>query len=64
MPLQPHMALQEFDKWAIDLIGPINPPGKKKNARYMLTVTGYVTRWAEAQDVRDCIIDTTAHFIF
>ena len=27
MPLQLQMALQAFDKWAINFIGPINPPG-------------------------------------
>ena len=58
------MALKVFDKWAIDFMGPINPPRKKTGAYYIITATDYVTRWAEAQAVKDCIADTAAHFIF
>jgi len=56
--------LQEFDKWAIDFFGPINPPGKKIGTRYIITTTDYLTRWAEAQPVKDCSVDTAAKFIF
>ena len=64
MPLQPQMALKAFDKWAIDFVGLINPPGKKTDARCILTAIDYVTRWAEAQAVKDCTAHTTTHFIF
>jgi len=29
IPLNPQVTLQAFEKWAIDLIGPINPPRNK-----------------------------------
>ena len=64
MPLQPQMALQAFDKWAIDFVEPINPPGKKIDACYIITTTDCVTRWAEAQAVKDSTTDTAVHFIF
>jgi hypothetical protein len=64
MPLAPYMTLQAFEKWAIDFVGPINPPGKHIGARYIITVTEYLTRWDEERAVKDCSVSTTAHFIF
>jgi transposase InsO family protein len=45
-------------------VGPINPPGKKTGARYIITVTEYLTRWAEARVVKEYSATTAAHFIF
>jgi hypothetical protein len=60
VPLAPHLKLQAFDKWAIDFVGPINPPGKRTGAHYIITVTEYLTRWAKASTVKDCSATTTA----
>ena len=64
MPLVPQVTLQAFDKWAIDFVGPINPPAKKSGATYIITATDYLTRWAEAQPIKDCIAATAVKFIF
>lgn len=54
MPLKPQVTLQEFNKWAIDFLGPINPSGKRTSARYIITAIDYLTRWVEAALVKDC----------
>ena len=64
MPLKTEVTLQAFDKWAIDFVGPINPPGKRIGSRYILTTTDYLTRWAEAKPVKDYSIAIVAQFIF
>jgi transposase InsO family protein len=56
--------LQPFEKWAIDFVGPINLPGKCTGARYIITVTEYLTIWAEAKYVKDCSATRAARFIF
>jgi hypothetical protein len=48
LPIQPVRALQEFEKWAADFLGPINPIAKHSKARYIITAaTYYLTRWDE-----------------
>jgi len=58
------VSLQPFEKWAIDFVGPIQPPGKKTGARYIITATEYLTRWVQAQPVKDCTGVTTTKFLF
>ena len=48
----------------MDFVGPINPPGKRMGARYIITATDYLTRWAEVVLVADCTTATAAKFIF
>lgn len=47
LPLHPQVSLQAFEKWGINFIGPIQPPGKKTGARYIIIVMEYLIRWAE-----------------
>jgi transposase InsO family protein len=58
------VTLPAFDKWAIDFVGPINPPSKRTRVRYIITVTEYLTRWAKAAPVKDFSTKTTTHFLF
>jgi hypothetical protein len=64
MPLRPQVTLQAFDKWAIDFVGPINPPAKRTRARYIITMTEYLTRWEKSVLVKDCNAEIAAHFLF
>eukprot|EP00253_Pinus_taeda_P011758 PITA_11758 len=63
MSLNPQMTLQPFEKWEIDFVVPIKPQGKI-GAFYIITTTEYLTRWAEAQPVKDFTAATTAKFLF
>jgi hypothetical protein len=64
MPLRPQVTLEEFDKWAIDFVGPINPPEKRTGERYIITTMKYLTKWTDVTAVKDCSIETIAHFLF
>jgi hypothetical protein len=64
MLLMPQLTLQAFEKWAIDFVGPINPPGKCTGARYIITAIEYLTRWDEAREVKDYGATIVACFIF
>jgi hypothetical protein len=64
MPLAQQLNLQAFEKWEIDFMGPINPPGKHKGARYIFTGIDYLKRWEKARVVKDCSATIAAWFIF
>jgi hypothetical protein len=64
MPLAPQLNLQEFEKWDIDFVEPINPPGKRTTTRYIITATDYLTRWVEAREFKDCSVAIAVRFIF
>lgn len=64
MPLNPQVSLHPFEKWVIDFIGLIHPPRKRTSARYVITMTEYLTRRAKSQPVKDCIGATTIKILF
>jgi hypothetical protein len=64
MPLKPQITLQAFEKWAIDFVGPINPLGKRTGTQYIITMTDYLTRWAEEAPVKDYNVAIETQFIF
>jgi hypothetical protein len=59
-PLHLIHALQAFEKWVVDFIGPINSPANNSKERYIITATNYLTCWAEAEVVRDFSTTTAA----
>lgn len=44
-------------------MGPIQPLGNKKAAKYIITTTEYLTRWVEAQPIKYCSTATATKFI-
>ena len=64
MPLVPQITLRAFDKWAINFVGHINPPGRRTSAWYIINVNEYLIRWANASPVQDCMAVTAAKFLF
>jgi hypothetical protein len=64
MPLRPQVTLQVFDKWEVDFVGQINRPTIISGARYIIIVTKYLTRWAEAALVKVFNTNTAMHFLF
>jgi hypothetical protein len=49
MPLQPQLAIEPFEKLALDFVGPINPSSHSKV--HILVCIDYVTKWVEAKAV-------------
>eukprot|EP00253_Pinus_taeda_P007942 PITA_07942 len=62
MSFKPQVLIEPFEQWALDFVGPINPPSNGK--RYILVCTDYVTKWAEAKAVKRATEDTMVTFLF
>ena len=64
MPLIPILAQNPFEKWGIDFVGPIKPPSRYGQKRYILVATEYVTKWAKALATKTDDAKTVAKFIY
>ena len=64
MPLLPISPSLTFETWDIDFIGPFPKQGKRTGARYIITTTEYVTKWAKAEPVHSCTKEVAAKFIY
>jgi hypothetical protein len=62
MLLKPQVHIEPFEKWALDFIGPINPPSKGK--QYILVCTDYVTKWVEAKALVRATEQLVVKFLF
>ena len=62
MPLQPQVLIKPFEKWALDFIGPINPPSKQK--KYILVCIDYVTKWVEAKALLSATENSVVSFLY
>ena len=62
MTLQPQVCIKPFEKWALDFVGPINPPSNQK--KYILVCTDYVTKWVEAKALPSATENSVVQFLF
>eukprot|EP00253_Pinus_taeda_P016877 PITA_16877 len=61
MPLQPQVALEPFENWGMDFIGPFGPPSGQK--KYIIVCTGYLTKWVETKAAKETIEDKVVDFL-
>ena len=62
MPLQAQLVVEPFERWALDFVGPFNPPYNHKT--YILVYTDYVTKWVQAKALASATEPTVAYFLF
>lgn len=62
MPLNPQVILEPFERWALDFIGPINPPSNQRV--YILVCTYYMTKWVEAKALIKANEESILTFLF
>eukprot|EP00253_Pinus_taeda_P017426 PITA_17426 len=61
MPLRPQVVIEPFERWALDFVGPINPPSNQRT--YILVATEYVTKWVEAEALSRATEDSVIQFL-
>jgi len=60
--LHPIVALWPFEAWGIDIIGPISPSSTKDH-RFILAITDYFSKWAEAIPLMKVKTSNVVNFI-
>ncbi|KAJ6822560.1 uncharacterized protein M6B38_388220 [Iris pallida] len=60
--LHPTAASWPFEAWGMDIIGPINPPFVKGH-RFILAITDYFSKWAEAVPLIEVKTSNVVNFI-
>lgn len=61
MPLQMQVALEPFDKWDMEFIGPIDPPSGQK--KYIIVCTNYLEKWVETKVVKEKTEEKLVEFL-
>jgi hypothetical protein len=62
VPLHPTVPAWPFEAWGIDVIGPIDPPSSRGH-RFILAITDYFSKWAEAVSLREVKTDNVISFL-
>ncbi|MCO5611527.1 hypothetical protein L7F22_065780 [Adiantum nelumboides] len=61
-PLKGIVSYGPFEKWGIDVIGPL--PGTRNGKHYILSAMDYMTKWPEAKASRGATSKDVCNFIF
>ena len=62
IPLNPQIVLEPFEIWALDFVGPINPPSNQKV--YIVVCTDYMTKWVEDKALHIVTKEAVIDFLF
>ena len=54
--------VESFDRWALDFVGPINPPSKQKV--YIIVYTNYMTKWVEVLSLFEANDQAVMDFLY
>ncbi|KAH9318924.1 hypothetical protein KI387_020693, partial [Taxus chinensis] len=61
-PLCPILPLGPFEKWGINIVGPL--PTTSHQNKYVVVTTYYLTKWVEARPLKTASMDEVARFIY
>jgi transposase InsO family protein len=61
-PLHPIPPLRPFEKWGIDLMGPL--PMTRRKHRFIVVATNYLTKFAEVRALKSLVKQEVARFLY